>query len=182
METARLVKGDLPQVFFPGAQRKFPTNDSEKKNEKYLETNKNYEKEYLETNKKYEKYTWKQTKKISNKYLETNKNYEKEYLETNKKYEKKYLETNKNMKTNIWKQTKKYEKISGNKPTKIWKKSLVFQRGERSMHIHRGRPKFIRLPVELSQCLKKIASSPGTSAPGMMPLGRGFLQGKWMFF
>lgn len=40
---------------------------------------------------------------------------------------------------------------------------LAPARERMSMHIHRGRPKFIRLPVELSQCLKKIASSPGTS-------------------
>ena len=33
------------------------------------------------------------------------------------------------------------------------------------MSLHsRGRPKFTRLPPELSQCLKTIASSPGTSA------------------
>ena len=77
--------------------------------------------------------------------------------DSRKKYET-YLETN-----------KKYEKI------------ICKQRGERSMHIHRGRPKFIRLPVELSQCLKKIASSPGTSAPGMTPWAVGFPPRKWTF-
>ena len=36
--------------------------------------------------------------------------------------------------------------------------------GERMSLHSRGRPKFTRLPPELSQCLKTIASSPGTSA------------------